>query len=489
MVGPLLLAAAALAAQDAAAPEEEADFYRLITVPQPEGVVLEVGGMALLPDGRPIVCTRRGQVWVVDNAFAADAEEPGVVRYTLFAEGLQETLGLLVHEGWIYTVQRGELSRMRDVDGDDRMDELETVADPWHISGNYHEYNFGPRLGPDGRLWITTNKPFGGEPFGRANWRGFALSIGLDGTWEPVCCGLRSPAGIQNSPWGDVFYTDNQGEWCGASKLSLLRPGSCHGHPWGMFSCEESEWTYGDPGDPPDGVLMPDVHETIPSFELPAVWFPYDKTGRSPSGFVWDQTDGAFGPFAGQVFVGDQYAAMLLRVYLEEVGGRYQGAVFPFRRGLASGVIRVAWGTDQTLMVGMSDRGWPSLGSAPFGLQRVAWTGKMPFEIHEMRARPDGFELTFTRPIDPATAEDPSALRMESYTYRLHASYGSAEMETQELDVVEARPSEDGLTLRLKVDGLRAGYVHELHLPELRSADGQPLLHDDAYYTLIEIPE
>ena len=40
------------------------------------------------------------------------------------------------------------------------------------ISGNYHGYNFGPRLDDEGFFWITTNKPFGDEPFGRADWRG-----------------------------------------------------------------------------------------------------------------------------------------------------------------------------------------------------------------------------------------------------------------------------------------------------------------------------
>ena len=481
MVGLAILLAAL--AQDT---PTEADYYRLVDVKVPDGIVLEVSGIAMLPDGRPMVCTRRGQVWIIDGAF----EDEGEPKFTLFAEGLQEPLGLLVHEGWVYAVTRGELSRMRDVDADGHMDELETIADPWSISGNYHEYNFGPRVGPDGKLWITTNKPFGGEPFGRADWRGYALRFDAEtGDWEPMCCGLRSPAGIQNSPWGDMFYTDNQGEWCGASKLSLLRPGSCHGHPWGMFSTKLPEWKWGDPGEPPNAVLMPLVPETIPSFELPAVWFPYDKTGRSPSGLVWDETGGGFGPFAGQVFVGDQYGAMLLRVFLEEVNGRWQGCVIPFRRKLASGVLRVAWAPDSSLLVGMTERGWPAQGTEPFGLQRVQWTGETPFEVHEMHARADGFQLDFTKPADPATAGDPASYTVESYTYELHASYGSDEMDKLPLEVKSATVSASGRSVLLKLDGLRSGYVHELHADGVRSTEGAPLLHADAYYTLVEIPK
>jgi glucose/arabinose dehydrogenase len=450
-------------------------------VPVPDGIVLEVGGLAFLDDGRPIVCTRRGEVYVVEGA-----SEPAP-RFKLFAEGLQEPLGLLVHGGAIYAVQRGELSRLRDVDGDDRMDELSTVADFWPLSGNYHEYNFGPALAPDGKLWITTNKPFGDEPFGRADWRGFAFAIGLDGSWKPMCCGLRSPAGIAASPTGEMFYTDNQGEWCGAGKLSLLRPGSFHGHPWGLFSCARPEWTFGAPGEPPNGVLMPLVDE--PSFELPAVWFPYDKTGRSPSGFAWDLTGGAFGPFAGQVFVGDQYGALVLRVFLERVGGRVQGAVFPFRSGLASGVTRVAFAPDGALFAGMTDRGWTALGTRPFGLQRIVWTGETPFEIAEMRALPGGFELCFTLPVEAASAGDPASYALESYTYELHADYGSDELDRRALAVARADVAPDGRSVRLAVDGLRAGYVHELSAGGLRDADGAQLLHAQAYYTLVALPE
>lgn len=479
---------AVLFAQDPATPVEE-DFYRVLTLPSPEGVVLEVGGIALLPDARPIVCTRRGELYVVENAYA---EDPGEASFRLIAEGLHEPLGLLVRDGWIYCAQRAEITRMRDVDGDDRIDEFECVADSWDISGNYHEYNFGPRMDREGKLWITTNKPFGSEPFGRVDWRGFALRFAPDGTMEPVACGLRSPAGIELSPFGEMFYTDNQGEWCGASKLSHLEPGDFHGHPWGVFSCRRPEWPYPAPenafAQEGKGVPMGEVAQSVPTFKLPAVWFPYDKMGRSPSGFDWDPSAGKFGPFAGQVFVGDQYAATVMRVFLEQVEGHWQGACFPFRSGLMTGVVRLAWGADASLFVGGSDRGWPTLGYASYGMQRLVWTGRVPFEIERIHARPDGFELIFTTPVDPHTAADVASYQLSSYTYLLHSTYGSAEQDTRELVVLEAQSSPDQLGVRLTIEGLRPAYVHEIHAPGVRSAQGQALLHDAAYYTLIEIP-
>jgi len=256
----------ALLFQSAQLPQESR-YYRIERVEAPAEIALEVSGITLLPDGRPMVCTRRGEVYVVEHAY----NEPGTrPAFTLWAQGLQEPLGLLPHEGWIYVAQRAELSRMRDSDGDGRMDELETVCDDWRISGNYHEYCFGPALDREGNFWVTTNRPFGDEPFGSVPWRGFALRISPKGEMQPVCAGLRSPCGIATSPAGELFYTDNQGEWCGAGKLSLLEPGDFHGHPWGVDSCKDPLWKFADPGHPRNSVLMPEVSKEIPSFRLPA---------------------------------------------------------------------------------------------------------------------------------------------------------------------------------------------------------------------------
>jgi len=298
----------------------EADFYPIVSVETPSNVVLEVGGIAALDGQRVLVCTRRGEIWLLDHAYSPDGKNVG---FQPWFEGLQEPLGLLVHDGWVYTVQRGELSRLRDADGDGRADQLETLADPWRISGNYHEYAFGPVLDHEGKLWLTLNRPFGEEPFGHVDWRGFALRFSLDGKeWEPVCCGLRSPCGVQVSPWGDLFYTDNQGEWVGTNKLSQLEPGDFHGHPWGIASTRLPQWKYGEVAPPPDKILMPEAAKTVPHLKLPAVWFPYDVMGRSAAGFVWDTSGGKFGAFADSVFVGDQYDASVMRVTLSSKSRR-----------------------------------------------------------------------------------------------------------------------------------------------------------------------
>ncbi len=481
----IALALSVLAATMQGASASEADFYRIVTVGVPKEIVLEVSGLAFLPDGKLLAATRRGDVWTLDRPLAPEGKG---IAFGKFTDGLQEPLGLLLHDGWIWCAQRGELSRMRDVDGDGRVDELETVCDDWRISGNYHEYTFGPVLGGDGALWMTTNKPFGDEPFGRVDWRGWAISVDAGGRMTPRACGLRSPSGIGTSPEGVVFYSDNQGEWCGTSKLAALEDGDFHGHPHGLFSARRPEWRFGHPGDPPDGKPIPEVARAMPSLRLPAVWFPYDEMGRSASGFVWDTTGGTFGPFAGQVFIGDQYSSEVMRVSLEKVRGRWQGACHPFVRGLACGIVRLAFAPDGSLFAGLTNRGWPSVGPKGEGLQRILWTGKTPFEVHTMSARADGFELRFTEPVDAASAADAASYAMESWTYRLHSDYGSPKIDEAKPAIVAAEVSGDGATVHLRVDGLREGYVHALRLPGVRSRAGAPLLHPVAYYTLNAIP-
>jgi hypothetical protein len=449
----------------------EYEHYRPLSVLEPEDVVLEVGGLDVMPDGRPIVTTRRGEVWIVDGAYE---DPPFGAEFTRFAFGLHESLGGMWHDGGLLVAQRGELTHLLDTDGDDRADVFRTVSDAWGVSGNYHEFAFGPEADGQGRNWVTLNVGFCGS-LGKSivPWRGWAVIIEPDGGLVPVCGGLRSPNGIGRNAAGDMFATDNQGDWVGTNKLMHLDFGDWHGHPAG------DQWYEVAGMDPPTGEE---------SFKPPAIWFPYDRMGRSASDILLDDTGGAFGPFEGQLFVGDQYAASVMRVDLEQVGGVYQGACFPFISGLDCGVNRMCWAPDGSMLVGMTNRGWWSFGSRPWGLQRIVYTGAEPFEIRTMRARPDGFELTFTKPVDPALADDPARYAMARFTHHRWVKYGSEEIERAELTVRSATVQPDGRSVRLVVDGLRPRFVHELVISGVKSAGGETLLHDEAYYTLNVIP-
>jgi hypothetical protein len=113
----------------------------------------------------------------------------------------------------------------------------------------------------------------------------------------------------------------------------------------------------------------------------------------------------------------------------------------------------------------------------------------MPFEIKTMSARCDGFVLTFTRPVDPRTATNLRSYVISSYTYPYHSKYGGEETDIRTLAVKSVILDVANTSVHLKIEGLRAGYVHELHAGGIRDLKGQPLDHREAYYTLNRIPE
>lgn len=487
LLAALALAPVATFAQDKGAAPKESDYYTITTFEAPASdVAVEGGGIALLPDRKIAVCTRRGQIWIVENAFEHPAKP---AKWTLFAEYLHETLGLAWRDGWLYAVQRPEVTRMKDEDGDGRADIFETVSDAWGIKGDYHEYTFGSPFDQDGNLY--TVHCLTGSFTSEALYRGWILKISPDGKTTPFACGVRSPGGIGFNAQGDLFYTDNQGVWNGTSSLKWVKPGSFQGNPNGNVWFPFTQGAIGDrPPNPPfaDGGSRTVIErERIPTYVPPAILLPHGKVGNSPTGIVPDLSAGKFGPFAGQTFVGEQTHSKVHRVFLEKVNGLYQGAMFPFREGFDSGVIGMLLTEDGVMFSSGSNRGWGARGTKNWNFERVNWTGKTPFEMHEMRVRADGFELTFTEPVDPASAVEAS-FTMDAYTYIYQKAYGSPEVDQVKPKVTVASVAADGKSLVLKVEPMTKGHVHELHADGLLSAKGQPLLHSVAYYTLNEIP-
>jgi len=178
-----------------------------------------------------------------------------------------------------------------------------------------------------------------------------------------------------------------------------------------------------------------------------------------------------------------------MRVFLEKVDGVYQGVCFPFKQGLDSGSLFMDFAEDGSLFVFGTDRGWGARGGKPFSLQRLVWMDALPFEIHELRAKPNGFEVTFTQPCDKATAENIESYTIETYILKYQSTYGSPEVDQTKPKITSVKVADDKMSARLVVDGLVEGHIHELHFPGVKNAQGEPLLHDAAYYTLMRIPK
>ncbi|WP_338868146.1 c-type cytochrome [Spirosoma sp. SC4-14] len=507
-----LLAAASLTASLAQESPKEEDFFKILKVTAPEGTLLEVGGLTTLPNGSLGVATRRGDIWIVENP---TSRKP---FFRKFASGLHEILGLAYKDGALYCAQRGELTKLVDTNKDGKADLFETIY-AWPLSGHYHEYSFGPKIAPDGSFFVTGNVAFGDEEWWRGEsrvpWRGWTMNITENGTMQPWATGMRSPCGLGIYD-GELFYADNQGDWMGSGGIVHVKKGAFVGHPAGLrwssmpnspvkltaeqFNAKIDERRRRDENGraiKPENIanetptLLYTMKDQFPNadFQTPAVWLPHGILGISNSEIV-EIPEGAFGPFAGQLLVGDQGMSKISRVFMEKVNGEYQGGAIEFRNGFRSGVLRMAWGKDGSLFVGETNRGWGSAGEANEGLQRLAWNGAIPFEMRTVKAMPDGFEVEFTKPVDRKSAEDLASYRVESFLYKYHSVYGSPTVNKEALPIKGVKVSTDGLKARIIVDNLRKYYIHQLTLEGVRGQEGSySLVHPIAYYTLNNIPD
>jgi cytochrome c551/c552 len=492
----------------AESPKED-DFFKIMKVPAPEGTILEVGGLCTLPNGTLAVTTRRGDIFMVENP---TGQHP---FFRKFASGLHEVLGAAWKDGALYVVQRGELTKLVDTNMDGKADVFETIY-AWPLSGNYHEYSFGPKIAPDGSFFVTLNLGFPPDwwhPKSFVPYRGWALNIKEDGTVTPWAAGFRSPCGISMID-GELWYSDNQGDWVGSGSIMPIKKGAFMGHPSSLvwtglpnsplkltseqfFAKNNPRIEFDKNGQPvkPQDVVNEkfktefEAKKEIPELQLPAVWLPHGILGISNSEIV-KIPGGAFGPFAGQLLVCDQGQSMIDRIFLEKVNGEYQGAAWAFRSGFQSGIVRLAWLPDGSLAAGETNRGWGSAGEATMGLQRLVWNNKVPFEMRAIRAMPDGFEIEFTKPVDKKVAEDLASYSVESYIYKYHGVYGSPPVNTEKCPIAGVKVSADGLKARLIVNNLRKYYIHTITLAAIRDKENYfNLVHPTAYYTLNNIPE
>lgn len=489
-------------------PKEE-DFFRIMKVRIPEGPVLEVGGLITLPNGNLGISTRRGDVFIVENP---TGNKP---YFRKFATGLHEILGIAYKDGVIYVAQRGELTRLLDKNMDGKADVYETVY-AWPLSGNYHEYSFGPKIAPDGSFFVSANVAFGDEewwrPESRVPMRGWVMNITEDGNMKPFAAGVRSPAGL-NVIDGQLYYTENQGDWVGSGGIWKINKGDFMGHPASLVWTNRSdspvklsaEFFYskldarrikGENGryiKPENRVnenfkTLFDMKKDFPELRLPAAWLPHGILGISNSEPV-KIPKGTFGPFEGQFLIGDQGMSIISRVFMETVNGEEQGAAFLFRSGFRSGVLRMAWAQDGSLFVGETNRGWGSAGDANEGLERLVYNNKIPFEMKAVRAMPDGFEIEFTSPVDLKSAQDLASYQVESFIYKYHIVYGSPPVNTESLKIKGVKVSADGLKARLVVENLRQYYIHTIKVNGVRDKNNfYSIVHPVAYYTLNNIP-
>lgn len=476
-------------------------YYKVEDITTPPGLDPQVGGLDFTPNGKLAACFHRGEVYTYD---------PKSGNWTLFAEGLQEPLGLVAVSDYEFVVmQRSELTRLQDLDRDGLADSYLTLWDGFGMTGNYHEFAFGPVRDSHGNFYVSLNLasngasirpeirgPFGevglprdafyskpwkevrnaaGRMYSRVPWRGWVIKVSPNGEVSPFASGFRSPNGLGFDLDGQLFVTDNQGDWIGTSKCFHVQQGGFYGHPASLV------WKKGWTENPLDIPV-----ERLDSMRTKSAFlFPQGEVANSPTQPICDTTQGKFGPFAGQMLVGEMNVPRILRLLQDVVDGQTQGAVVTFidQGGLNRGINRLTFGPDNALYIGQTALSW----AGGKGIQKISFTGKMPMEVVAMNALPNAFKLTFSQKVDQASL-DAISNEFQTWTYRYHKSYGSPKVDLKKEKIKSIEVSEDLMSITLSVPPHKKGFIHELYLNGLKSKSGAALIQSKLTYHMINTP-
>ncbi len=439
--------------------------YDLATV-RPSMFKPRVGGIDFLSDGRMVVCTwdPEGGVYILDGV---DGDDPEAIEVSRFAAGLAEPLGLKVVDDRIFVLQKQELTELIDSNGDGYADDYRCVSNGWPVSDNFHEFAFG-LVYQDGFFYCNLAvaiDPGGGSTQPQVPLRGHVLKIDAEtGEYEAIAHGLRTPNGIGVGVDGEIFLTDNQGDWLPVSKLLHLREGAFYG----------------------SRAVMGDEAERL-QVQRPVVWLPQGEIGNSPSEPAMMKD----GPYAGQMLHGEVTHGGVKRVFVEKIGGDYQGCVFRFTQGLEAGINRIGWGPDGSLYVGGigSTGNWGQTGKKRYGLQRLTYNGNETFEMLAVRAKSNGVEVQLTMPLAEGLGWDPSEYDVQQWAYVPTADYGGPKLMRERLEVASASVSGDRTRVFLELPGMKADRVVYVRMAGDFYTDGNDgLWSTEAWYTMNRVP-
>lgn len=311
---------------------------------------------------------------------------------------------------------------------------------------------------------------------------GWGFMVDEDGNYEPWVNGFRSPAGLGKAPDGSLWYTENQGDFVGTSKLFEIKKDSFYGHPAGLVdlpgmtpTSEEIQW------------------EAVKGRRAkPTLLIPHNLLANSPGHLTWDVTGGKFGMSDGQILLGDQTQSNMMRLINTSVGDSKQGVAIPFMSGLESGIMKAVFLKDNSLLVGQTGRGWQAKGGNVAALQRIVWDGhSVPSEIASVKALKDGFEIVLSKPMG-ANVNAQDHLAISSWTYRDAPDYGSPELDQKDEPLASVSVSDDKTTITVRLENTEQPNVHADQTARVyhMKLDRKALFGDtskrrmDAFYTL-----
>lgn len=353
----------------------------------PYDSLLFIGDHDFLSDGRAVLATMTGDVWLVSGL--DDSLER--VEWKKFADGLHQPLGVIVDEDRIYVLGRDQITRLIDLNEDDEADFYQCVSSAFATSPGGHDFTCGLARDDQGRFYTASGKEG-------------LLRISADGKRsEMIATGFRNPDGLCLIPDGKLTVPCSEGGWTPASMICLVDPTTPEPAHFGYRGPREGK---------------------APS--LPLVYLPRGLDNSSGGQVVIE--DERFGPLSGQLLHTSFGMGTLFLVLRDEVNGQPQGAVVPLPSEFRSGVHRGKMNPKDGQLYVSGMTGWGSYTPDDGCFHRVRYTGQrgqMPigFHVHQ-----NGIMLTFAERIDVDEIKKSQTDFAQAWNYRYGPAYGSPEM-------------------------------------------------------------
>ncbi len=462
--------------------------YSLDTLTRPESTPwntwFRTSALDFFPDGRMVVSTYGGDIWVV----AGVDDQLLNLSWKRFAAGLYEPFGVKVVDGDVYVTCKDRLVRLHDLNDDGEADFYESFCADSDVSANFHAFNFDLQTDDEGNFYYAKSGHGANFALPGAVWK-----ISPDGKKrEVVCTGFRSPNGMGSMPGSRLTVSDNQGQWIPASKICLIKPGAFYG--WVPTYSAPPRWA-------PDGGKI-DITQVVPpdTFDEPLIWMP-QSFDNSSGGQLW-AGDSRFGPLSNHLLHMSFGKGWMSYLMIQEVDDISQAAIVRLPYDFSTGIMRgrVNPSDGQVYVTGL--QGWNGGGRAGLadgGVQRLRYTGIPPRMITDARVVANGLELDLNFNVDPDSVNSPSAFSTEQWNYHWSRNYGSDRYrpstdevgsESLKIETVRLEPiRREGVEgTRIRPTAPSIGPVDQLRMVmRVRDEHGQPF-EEEIYWTIHKIP-
>ncbi len=406
---------------------------------------MRIGGVGCLSDGRVVVSTLMGEVWLVDGIDRMGAKP---LRWQRIAAGFYQSLGIVVQNDKILVLGSDQITRLHDLSGDNEIDFYECVTNNYPTTGG-HDFCTSLQQDDSGRLyWAVSSGDFG------------VARMDSSGIIESLGNGLRNSNGIGVSHDGSVVLaTVQEGTWTPASAIFEVGGHSYHG----LKGPKDDHGKYG--------------------YDLPLCYLPRGIDNSSGEvGFL--PSDKRLGPLSGAA-IGTSFGAGQAYVVLRDVvNGKAQGAIVPLPGDYLSGVCRVAFNTHDGGMYLAGTEGWQSYAQEDGCLHRVRVTGQPMLLPTAVEAHNNGVIVRFSDTINPASVTMENTF-CEQWNYLYSAGYGSPEYSIKDpgrqghdlVDVKSVRVLPDGKSVFIEVPQMHPVMQFHVHM-RVKSASGHAFTPD-----------